>query len=383
MAVSLLCLFPSFLCAMKRRTLLAQTGLGATALTAAATVKVAAQVPVSSPSQPAIRWRMATAFPKSLDIMFSTIESLCQQVSDMTGGKFVITPYPVGDIAPAAKVLDTVTEGTTECGCTISLYYTDRIPALGFTGGIPFGLNAQQQNAWLFYGGGLEATQKIYRTLGLINYPAGNIGGQMGGWFRREIETVDDLKGLKIRIAGLGGSLLKRLGAEVQILGPDEILPALVAEKIEAVEFLGPYDDEKLGLHKATRYYYSPSWWEPGASNELLINLNQWQTLPPEYQTILQLAATEAHHKLLARYTAANSAALERLLANGVQLKTFSPEFVQAIYKAAVAMYEELASQDPQFREVYQPWKAFRSKIHKWNRVNEMGFATFAFNAGN
>lgn len=366
---------------MKRRTLLARTAIGATAFSVAAASQAASQTPSSTPNQPAIRWRMATSFPKSLDIIFGAIETLCQHVSDMTDGKFVITPYPVGDISSATQVLDTVSEGTTECGCTISLYYADRFPALGFVGGAPFGLNAQQQMAWLFYGNGLETIQKIYRDLNVINYPAGTAGGQMGGWFRREIDSVNDVKGLKIRIAGLSGTLLKRMGANIQLLGPSEIVPALLQDKIEAVEFIGPYDDEKLGLGKAAPYYYYPSWWEPGATNELLINLTQWNTLPPEYQSVLQLAAAEANHRMLAHYTVANSAALARLLASGTQLKTFSPEFVQTMYKAAFEMYEELASQDTQFRDVYQPWKAFSSKIHKWNRVNELGFANYAFNA--
>lgn len=366
---------------MKRRTLLNRAAIGATAITIAASGKAASQTAPSTPSQPTVRWRMATSFTKSLDISFGTIEFMCQQVSDMTSGRFVITPYAIGEIAPALKVLDVVSDGTVECGYTIGLYYADRIPALGFMGGAPFGLNAQQQNAWLYYGGGLEIMRKIYHDLNVINYPAGNVGGQMGGWFRREINSVNDLKGLKIRLSGLAGILLKRMGADIQLLGPNEIVQALIQDKIEAVEFIGPYDDEKLGLNKAAPYYYYPSWWEPGATNELLINLTQWNALPQEYREILQLAATEANHRMQARYLVANSAALDRLLASGTQLKTFSPEFTQAVYKAAFEMYEEMANKDTQFREVYQPWKAFRAKVYKWNRVNELGFANFAFNA--
>ena len=369
---------------MKRRNLLSHATIGATALTVATSNKLAAQTTSpSTSSDPTIRWRMATSFPTSLDIMFSTVESLCQHVSDMTDGQFVITPYAAGEIAPALKVLDAVSDGTAECGFTIGLYYTDKIPALGFIGGLPFGLNAQQQNAWLYYGGGLELMQKIYRDLNIINYPAGNVGGQMGGWFRREITSVDDLKGLKIRLSGLGGTLLKRLGADIQLLAPNEIVQALLDEKIEAVEFLGPHDDEKLGLNKAAPYYYYPSWWEPGATNELLISLKQWNALPQNYQEILQMAAAESNVRMQAHYAVANSAALNRLLAGGTQLKAFNPDFVKTLYQAAFEMYEEMASQDTQFRDIYEQWKAFRSKVYQWNRINEFGFANFAFDPAN
>ena len=365
---------------MKRRNLLSRTAIGVTALTVATGNRLSAQTASPSVSaQPTVRWRMATSFPTSLDVVFDTAEALCQQVSDMTHGQFVITPYAAGEIAPALKVLDAVSDETVECGFTIGLYYTDKIPALGFMGGLPFGLNAQQQNAWLYYGGGLEAIQKIYRDLNIINYPAGNVGGQMGGWFRREINSIDDLKGLKIRLSGLGGTLLKRLGADIQLLSATEIVQALLEEKIEAVEFLGPYDDEKLGLNKAAPYYYYPSWWEPGATNELLINLKQWNALPQNYQEILQIAAAEANVRLQAHYAVANSAALNRLLAGGTQLKAFNPEFVQSLYQAAFEMYEEISSQDTQFRDIYQQWKAFRLKVYQWNRINEFGFANFAF----
>lgn len=367
---------------MKRRNLLGHTAIGVTALTVATSSRLSAQT--ASPSaagQSTIRWRMATSYPTSLDIMFSTIETLCQQVSAMTDGQFVITPYAAGEISPALKVLDAVSDGIAECGYTIGLYYADRIPALGFMGGVPFGLNAQQQNAWLYYGGGLESIQKIYRGLNIINFPAGSVGGQMGGWFRREINSVDDLKGLKIRLSGLGGTLLKRMGADIQLLAPTEIAQALLEGRIEAVEFLGPYGDEKLGLNKAAPYYYYPSWWEPGATNELLINSKQWNALPQNYQEILQIAAAEAHVKLHARYAVANSAALNRLVAGGTKLKAFKPEFVKVLYEAAFEMYEEMSGQDTQFRDVYQQWKAFRSKVYQWNRINELGFANFAFNA--
>ncbi|NER06737.1 MAG: ABC transporter substrate-binding protein, partial [Okeania sp. SIO3C4] len=243
-----------------------------------------------------------------------------------------------------------------------------------------FGFTAQQQNAWLYHGGGLEAIQNVYAQFNIINFPAGNTGAQMGGWFRREINTVADLNGLKMRIPGIGGDVMSKLGVNVQVLPGGEVYLALERGAIDAAEFSGPYDDEKLGLYRAAKYYYYPGWWEPGPTLDLLVNLDAWKKLPREYQEIFQSAAYEANLNMLAQYDALNREALARLIEKGVQLRAFSPEIMEAAQKAAFEFYEESASQDRSFKEVYQQWKKFREQVFNWNKVNELSFAQFAFN---
>ncbi len=334
-------------------------------------------------SQPSIHWRMVTSWPKSLDILFGGAESICRQVSQMTDGKFSITPYAAGDLVPGLDVLDAVSKGTVECGHTASYYYFDKIPALAFGSNVPFGLNADQQNAWLYYGGGLEAIQKIYAPYGIINFPAGNTGVQMGGWFRREINTLADLQGVKMRIPGFGGEVMKRLGAAVKVYSADKIVPALLSGEIDAVEWNNPHDDEIMGLPKAAPYYYYPGWWEPGATYELQVSLAQWQQLPSEYQMILQTAASNTNITMLAEYNARNGKALKRLNNGGVKIRPFNQEILQAAHTKTFEIYDEYARQNATFRAVYLSWKAFRSQVHQWNFGNEMNYFDFSAKAAN
>ncbi|MDX2099264.1 MAG: ABC transporter substrate-binding protein, partial [Leptolyngbyaceae cyanobacterium bins.59] len=254
---------------MKRRNLLgyAATGVGSAAALSAcnkATTEESRMSPGATPGQPTIRWRMATSWPKSLDIAFGTAELVCQKVSDMTKGRFVITPYEAGEIVPGLEVLDAISAGTAECGHTASYYFVKKNPALAFGTTIPFGLNAQQQNAWLNDGGGLDLIRKLYADFGVVTFPGGSTGAQMGGWFTRSIRSVQDLKGLKMRIPGMGGQVMKRLGVDVQVLAGNEIFGALETKRIDAAEWVGPYEDERLGLNRIAPFYYYPGWWEPG-----------------------------------------------------------------------------------------------------------------------
>ena len=372
---------------MKRRYLLGATSISA--MTALAFNNRKARAELSDiklsdfDSLPSIRWRMATSWPKSLDILFGGAEIICSQVSSMTNGKFTITPYAAGEIVNGFGVLDAVAQGEVECGHSASYYYFDKNPALAFGTNVPFGLTAEQQNAWLYYGGGQELINGLYADWGIISFPAGNTGVQMGGWFRRKINQVVDLQGLKMRIPGLGSEVMSRLGVEVQILPADQIVSALIDGKIDAVEWNNPYDDEIIGLHEAAPYYYYPGWWEPGATYELQVNLAQWNSLPREYREILQVAATNANMTMLAEYNAKNGKVLQRLNQSGTEFMPFSQEILDAAYENTIAILEEYSSRDQTFRRIYSQWKKFRSQIYRWNQINELSFTNFTFQAAN
>ncbi|MEQ8958985.1 MAG: ABC transporter substrate-binding protein, partial [Coleofasciculus sp. C2-GNP5-27] len=287
---------------MKRRKFVGNTVIGATGTAALAGCRpTATNSGAQSGSQPRIRWRMATSWPQSLDTIFGGAETISQRVSEMTNGRFTITPFAAGEIVPGLQVLDAVQNGTVQCGHTASYYYIGKNPALAFGTAVPFGLDAQQQNAWLYHGGGLEAMHKLYSDFGVINFPAGNTGTQMGGWFKREVNSVAELQGLTMRIPGLGGDVMSRLGVNAQVLPGGEIFLALERGAIDAAEWVGPYDDEKLGLHQAAQLYYYPGWWEPGATLEVQVNKAEWDKLPTEYQEVFKTAAMDANLNMQTR----------------------------------------------------------------------------------
>ncbi len=363
---------------MKRRQLLSNLAIGATTTTLlAACNQTNNNSNLQSSSLPNIEWQMVTSWPKSLDTIFGGAQTVCDRVSAMTGGKFTIKPYAAGEIVPGLEVLDAVQNGTVECGHTASYYYVGKHSALAFGTSMPFGLTAQQQNAWLYHGSGLEAMQKVYADFNIINFPAGNTGAQMGGWFKKEVKSLADLKGLKMRIPGLGGKVMSRLGVNVQVLPGGEIFLALDRGAIDAAEWVGPYDDEKLGLNKAAPFYYYPGWWEPGATLEVQVNKSQWDKLPIEYQEVFQTAAMEANLNMLSQYDALNRDSLTRLLDSGTKLVAYSPDILAAAQKAAFEIYEENAAENPTFKEIYQQWNEFRTSVSQWNKINELSFANF------
>ncbi len=327
---------------------------------------------------PEIEWQMATSWPLGLDTIFGGAQVFAERVAAMTNGKFKITPRAAGELAPGLQVLDVVVQGAVPVGHTASYYYIGKTPAMAFGTALPFGLTAQQQNAWFYEGGGLELLQEFYREkFNVIQFPAGNTGVQMGGWFRKEIETVKDLQGLKMRIPGLGGKVMSKLGVLVQVLPGGEIFQALQTGAIDAAEWVGPYDDEKLGLHKATKFYYYPGWWEPGPSLEVQINLDEWNKLPEEYQEVIRTAAYQANMTMLARYDARNGEALQRLLQAGIELRPYSDEILKAAEEAAFELFDELAAQDADFKSIFEQWKAFRDQVYSWHSLNEASFARY------
>ena len=329
---------------------------------------------------PSIEWQMATSWPVSLDTIFGGAITFSNRVAALTGGKFKITPRSAGELAPPLEVLNVVSQGAVPCGHSAGYYYVGKSPATAFGTSLPFGLNAQQQNAWLYEGGGLVLLQDLYaKKFGVIQFPCGNTGTQMGGWFRKEISKVSDLQGLKMRIPGLGGKVMSKLGVTVQALPGGEIFQALQTGAIDAAEWVGPYDDEKLGLQKVAQYYYYPGWWEPGPTLELQINLRAWTALPVEYQEAVRTAAYEANVTMLAKYDTRNNEALERLLKSGVKLRSYSPEILAAAERASFDLYNEYSAKDADFKRIFEQWKLFRDRIYKWNTINEGSFSRYGY----
>jgi TRAP-type mannitol/chloroaromatic compound transport system substrate-binding protein len=362
----------------QRRRLLGAAALATSAgVLASCRIRRAEEVKAGS-ALPLVRWRMATSWPHSLDTIFGGAETISRRVREMSAGRFLIQPFAAGELVPGLEVLEAVQNGSVECGHTASYYYLGKNPALAFGTAVPFGLTAQQQNAWLYEGGGLEAIDRLYSDFGVRSFPAGNTGAQMGGWFKRPLEGVASLQGLKMRIPGLGGKVMAALGVNVQVLPGGEIFLALDRGAIDAAEWTGPYDDEKLGLNKAARYYYYPGWWEPGPTLTALVNLQAWSRLPSEYQAMFAAACHEANGLMLSRYDALNATVLQRLIKGGTQLKFYGEPILQAAREATDQILADSAK-DATFKRVYQQWRSFRQDVFAWNRVNEFSYARFAF----
>ena len=330
-------------------------------------------------TQERVRWRLASSFPRGLDTMFGAAEMVAERVEALTGGQFTIRPYPDGEIVPGLQVLDAVQQGTVQVGHTASYYFTGKNPALAFDTAMPFGFNARGQNAWLYEGGGLELMREVYSDFNIICFPGGNTGTQMGGWFNREVSDAEDLRGLKMRIPGLGGEVMSRLGVTVQVLAGGDIYPALERGAIDATEWVGPYDDEKLGFFKVASYYYYPGWWEPGPNLSMIVNQDAWAKLPSTYQEVFASAARETNLALMARYDALNPPALARLLGEGVQLRPFSEDILRACERTATELMEEEAAKDATYAKIMQSWRKTREDGHRWFATSEKAYADFAF----
>jgi TRAP-type mannitol/chloroaromatic compound transport system substrate-binding protein len=333
----------------------------------------------ASAQQSRIRWRMASSFPKSLDTLYASAEAIATRVSRLTEGRFEIRVFAGGELVPALQVLDAVQNGTVECGQTASYYYVGKNPALAFDTALPFGMNCRQQNAWMYYGGGAQLMRDLFRQYNIVTFPCGNTGTQMAGWYRREIKSVSDLKGLKMRVAGLAGQILARVGVVPQQIGGADIYPALEKGTIDAAEWVGPYDDEKLGFHKVAPYYYYPGWWEGSAMLSFYVNAKQFASLPPSHQQALEVACAEANVHMVAHYDAKNTEALRRLVNAGAQLRALPRPVMEACYQAAHELYGELASKSAEFKTIYQAWLQFRDEQYLWFRVAENTFDNFVY----
>jgi TRAP-type mannitol/chloroaromatic compound transport system substrate-binding protein len=355
---------------MKRRNFLkAAAGGGAAAAALAA--------PALAQSNPKLQWRMTSGFPRSLDTLFGTAEEFAAHVAATTGGNFEIEVFPAAEIVPTPQAAEAVGTGTVEMAHTAAYYYWGKDPTFALGTAIPFGPNARQMNAWLYQGGGNDLLNAFFAKHNLYGLPGGNTGAQMGGWWRNEINSLADLQGVKMRIAGIGGSVLEKLGVVPQQIPGGDVYPALERGTIDAAEWVGPYDDEKLGLYRVAPYYYYPAFWEGGPSLHFFINLEKWSALPAEYQAALTTAAAYANIDMLAKYDALNPVALRSLIAGGAQLKPFPQDVMEAGFAAANALYDELSAQNADFKTIYDSVKAFRNEGYLWFQVAEFNYDSF------
>jgi TRAP-type mannitol/chloroaromatic compound transport system substrate-binding protein len=354
---------------MKRREFLKAAGVGLATSTVAA--------PAIAQSMPELKWRLAASWPKSLDTLFGGCEYFARRIGEITDNKFQIQVFAAGEIVPGLQVLDAVQNGTVEIGNTALYYYWGKDPAFTFGTALPFGLNSRQMNSWLRFGGGSELLNELLKNFNCIGVAAANTGAQMGGWFRREIKSIDDLRGLKMRIGGFAGTILAKFGLVPQQLAAGDIYPALEKGTLDACEWIGPYDDEKLGFYKVANYYYYPGWWEGCGQAHNIINLAKWNELPKSYQSAVLTASGDAWEWVLGKYDHGNPAALKRLLAQGVQLRAFPQDVLEACYKAATDTYADLSKANPQFKKLYDSLVAFRGDSLVWLQVAELSFDTF------
>lgn len=325
----------------------------------------------------AIRWRLASSFPKSLDISFGAAQVFAREVKEMSGGKIDISVYAADELMPAFGVLDGVQRGVVECGHTAGFYYLGKDEAFTLDSTIPFGMNARQMNAWMRYGNGLNLLREFYRGYGVVNFPMGNTGAQMGGWYHKPLRTLADVKGLRMRIAQIGGLVLERLGAQPVNLPGSEIYKALERGNLAAAEWVGPYDDLKLGLHKVTKYYAYPGWWEGGTQFSLYVNQRAYDSLTAENKAIIENAAAVAHLDMQSQYDAKNPPALKELVATGTQLMPMPKAIMDAAYKAAQELYAELADRNPNWKRIYGSYAAFlKEQAWGWGHA-EMGFDSY------
>jgi TRAP-type mannitol/chloroaromatic compound transport system substrate-binding protein len=358
---------------MQRRKFLRTAGVGSAA--AAASAAVAA--PAIAQSMPELKWRMTSSFPKSLDTLYGGAEYFAKVVSDATDKKFEIKVFAAGEIVPGLQVVDAVQNGTVEMGHTASYYYYGKDPTFALGTTVPFGLNTRQMNAWMRFGGGEDLLNEFYKGYKLYGMVGGNTGCQMGGWFRKEINTVDDLKGLKIRIGGLAGQVMAKLGAVPQQIAGGDIYPALEKGTIDAAEWVGPYDDQKLGFNKIAPHYYYPGWWEGTAALHVFTGLDKWNALPKNYQEILRAACAAANSWMIGKYDAQNPKALRELVAGGTKLHPFSPAIMEASFKAANEIYADIMAKNANFKKVYDSMTAFRKDQVLWFRVAENTYDNF------
>ncbi len=354
---------------MKRRQFLKAAGLG---IAAGAVAK-----PAVAQSMPEIRWRLSSTFPKSLDTLYGSAETFAKYVSEATDGRFQVQTFAAGELVGTFQAFDAVSNGTVEMIQGPGYYYVGKDPAFAVFADIPFGLNARQKYAWLFHGGGNELVNEFLAKHNVYAIPAGNTGTQMGGWFRKEVKTVQDLQGLKFRIAGIAGQVMQKLGVVPQQIAGGEIYPALERGTIDAAEWVGPYDDEKLGFAKVAPFYYYPGFWEGGPTVHHWFHKPKWEALPKNYKAIVENACVYAGLDMLGKYDAKNPAALRRLVGSGAQLRPFSQEILEAAYKAANEIYDDISARNPDFKKMYDSLRAFRNEEYLWWQVAEYTFDNF------
>ncbi len=355
---------------MERRDFLKTAGLTAAAVPALA-------APAIAQDMPELKWRLTSSFPKSLDTIFGAADTFAKYVAEATDNKFQIQTFAAGELAPGLEAANVVANGSVEICHTASYYYWGKDPTFAFATAVPFGLNSRMQNAWMYHGGGIDLMNEFFTTHGLYALPAGNTGAQMGGWFRNEIKSVADLDGLKMRIGGFGGKVIAKLGVVPQQLAGGDVYPALEKGTIDAAEWVGPYDDEKLGFNKVAPYYYYPGWWEGGAMLHVMIQTERWQALPASYKAIITAAAQAANCDMQARYDALNPPAIRKLVGGGAQLRPFPPDVLEACFNAANETYAEISATNAPFKKIHDAMMTFRADQYLWFQLPEYTYDTF------
>lgn len=354
---------------MERRSFVQGAGL--------AGVLAAGVAPAVVQAQAKLRWRLSSGFPKTLDTIFGAADSFARKVGELSGGKFQISTHAAGELVPMPGLVDAVQAGTVELGHTAPYYYFGKNDAFALGCAIPFGLNSRQMTAWMYDGNGLKLMREFYAAYNIISFPMGNTGAQMGGWYRREIKSVEDMKGLKFRVGGFAGKVTGRLGAVSQNIPGGEVYQALEKGTIDAAEWVGPYDDQKLGLNKVAPIYHFPGWWEGGPQLDLYVNTRAYAGLSAEYKAIVECAAAYAHTEMQAKYDARNPAALKQLVAGGARLVAFPNTVLAAAFKASMDLYSEISASNPAFRKIYADYAEFRRESNLWFRFTEARFDSF------
>ena len=320
-------------------------------------------------------WKLVTTWPKNFPGLGAAPENFAKAVTEMSGGRLTVKVYGANELVPAMAVFDTVARGAADMGHGAAYYWKGKTSASQFFTAVPFGMNAQEMNGWLHYGGGLELWQELYSDFNLIPFAGGSTGVQMAGWFNKEINTVEDLKGLKMRIPGLAGEVLQRVGGIPVTLPGGELFTALQTGAIDATEWVGPYNDLTFGLHKAAKYYYYPGWHEPGAMLEFIVNKDAWNSLPKDLQAIVTHATRSMNQDMLNEYTARNNAALKELIeVHGVKVKKLPDEVLLALKNASEEVIAEVIAKDEKAKKVYDSFKAFSDDVRPYTAISEKAF---------
>jgi len=353
---------------MDRRSVLKNAGIAGV---------LAAGVAPAVHAQAAIRWRLSSSFPKALDTIYGAAEVFAKQLKTMSGGKFEVSVHAAGEITPAFGVLDAVQQGSIDICHTAPYYFHGKDETFAIGTAIPFGLNSRQLTAWFYEGNGMKLMREFYAKYNIVNFPGGNTGAQMGGWYRKEIKSVNDIKGLKMRIGGFAGRVLERMGGVPQNIPGGEIYSALEKGTIDATEWVGPYDDQKLGFNKVAPFYYYPGWWEGGAQLDFFINNKAYDALSPEYKAMVEAAASHAHVEMQARYDARNPIALKQLVGAGTKLRPFPKDVMDTAFKESQALYAELNNKNENWKKVYADYSKFLADQNMWFKVTEMRFDSF------
>ena len=354
---------------MERRSFVKHAGL--------AGILAAGTAPAAVMAQQAVRWRLASSFPNSLDTIFGAANIFAQKVKDASGGKFEISVHAGGELVPPFGVVDAVQQGTVECCHTAPYYFFGKDPTFALGCAVPFGMNSRQMSAWMYQGNGLKLMREFYANYNIISFPMGNTGAQMGGWFRKPIKSLADMKGLKMRIGGFAGKVMERIGVVPQNIPGGDIYPSLEKGTIDAAEWIGPYDDLKLGFYKVAKNYLYPGWWEGGPQLDLFVNQKAYNALSPEYKAIVEMAASHAHINMQAMYDAKNPPALKELVGKGAKLQGFPKDVMEAAFKASNDIYNELSASNPNWKKVYTDWYKFRNDDILWFRFADNEFDRF------